>query len=261
MVVLDLIILIVWLFQDPLEETIQKLQVEKTSNEDELIEPVIRICKCNHEYIWIGVCFSLKGIVLIMGLFLSYETRNSKIEWVNDSKFIALSIYNIVVLTLITAPVTIIIQNQHQLDASFSFIAFAINMCSLLTFALIFIPKIKHILRHRAEEDLFDPYVDKQTLEQKKEKYYKLKKENEELSEVISKREELLLKLERILNPNFAIKKAESVRFEFTRKSFQGDKKSCGEDSSSNNTPLNVYNFEIQSEYSTTKIQTNETEF
>lgn len=124
MVVLDLIILIVWLFQDPLEETIQKLQVEKTSNEDELIEPVIRICKCNHEYIWIGndflvvmrfitlinleiiiklikfilgVCFSLKGIVLIMGLFLSYETRNSKIEWVNDSKFIALSIYNIVV--------------------------------------------------------------------------------------------------------------------------------------------------------------------
>lgn len=52
---------------------------------------------------------------------------------------------------------------------------------------IFFAFKIKHILRHRAEEDLFDPYVDKQTLEQKKEKYFKLKKENEELSEVISK--------------------------------------------------------------------------
>ena len=45
------------------------------------------------------------------------------------------------VLTLITAPVSIIIQNQ--LDATFLFVAFAINICSFLTLALIFIPKVK----------------------------------------------------------------------------------------------------------------------
>lgn len=79
------------------------------------------------------------------------------------------------------------------------------------------------------------------------------------------------------------MKKAESVRFEFNRrsktydnsnstkiaannvnnknekKSFGGDDSSC---SNTGITPLNVYNFDIQSEYSTTtKIQTNETEF
>lgn len=42
---------------------------------------------------------------------------------------------------MITAPVAIIIQNQ--LDAAFFFLAFTINICSFLTMALIFIPKVR----------------------------------------------------------------------------------------------------------------------
>lgn len=47
--------------------------------------------------------------------------------------------------------------------------------------------KIKHVIRHKVEEDLSDPCVNKQTIDQKKEKYFKLKKENEDLNEIISK--------------------------------------------------------------------------
>jgi hypothetical protein len=58
--------------------------------------------------------------------------------------FIKIFIYLLFkVLTLITAPVSIIIQNQ--LDATFLFVAFAINICSFLTLALIFIPKVSSI--------------------------------------------------------------------------------------------------------------------
>jgi hypothetical protein len=68
----------------------------------------------------------------------------------------------------------------------------------------------------------------------------------------------MIMKLERILNPNLSAKKNEGVKFNF-EKTNNIDKKSAGDESSSM-TPSHVYNFEIQSEYST-KNQTNETEF
>ena len=46
---------------------------------------------------FLGVSFSIKALILILGLYLSYETRNTKLDRINDSKFVALSIYNIVV--------------------------------------------------------------------------------------------------------------------------------------------------------------------
>ena len=122
MVFLDVIILIVWSLRDPLKKKALKLTSELIEKEDIIYEPEIEICKCNNEIVWIGneshtfsyfvntfknilffmkgVTFSIKGLVLILGLYLSYETRNSNLDMINDSKFVALSIYNIVVCYL-----------------------------------------------------------------------------------------------------------------------------------------------------------------
>jgi hypothetical protein len=110
---------------------------------------------------------------------------------------------------LITAPVTIII--QHQLDAAFFFLALSVNICSLLTFGLIFVSKValifqlvtsaksllfnnitiyfkvKHVIRHSAEQDLYDQTHDENQVRLKKEKYFNLVKSNEELKELVSK--------------------------------------------------------------------------
>lgn len=51
----------------------------------------------NYEPVWLGVCFGYKGILLLLGLLLAYDTRNVKLKEVTDSKFVALCIYNIVV--------------------------------------------------------------------------------------------------------------------------------------------------------------------
>jgi gamma-aminobutyric acid type B receptor len=81
---------------------------------------------------------------------------------VNDSRFVGMSIYNVVVsicskrwmkwimqvwfvdlsqvLCIITAPVTLII-GSHQ-DASFAFVAVAILLSSFLAMGLIFVPKV-----------------------------------------------------------------------------------------------------------------------
>jgi hypothetical protein len=44
-----------------------------------------------------GVVFGYKGVLLLFGILLAYETRNVKIKQVNDSRFVGMSIYNVVV--------------------------------------------------------------------------------------------------------------------------------------------------------------------
>lgn len=84
--------------------------------------------------------YGYKGLVLVFGLFLAYETRSVKVRQINDSRYVGMSIYNVVVLCLITAPVTLVIASQQ--DASFAFVSLAIVFCCFLSMALIFIPKV-----------------------------------------------------------------------------------------------------------------------
>lgn len=51
-----------------------------------------------------------------------------------------MSIYNVVILCLITASVTMVIASQQ--DASYAFVALAIVFCCFLSMALIFVPKV-----------------------------------------------------------------------------------------------------------------------
>ena len=44
-----------------------------------------------------GVLFGYKGIILMLGVFLAYETRSVKLRRLIDSRFVGMSIYNIVV--------------------------------------------------------------------------------------------------------------------------------------------------------------------
>ena len=48
-------------------------------------------------FYFVGVLFGYKGVLLLFGILLAYETRNVKIKQVNDSRFVGMSIYNIVV--------------------------------------------------------------------------------------------------------------------------------------------------------------------
>ena len=91
-----------------------------------------------------GVMYSYKGLVLVFGLFLAYETRSIKVKQINDSRYVGMSIYNVVVLCLITAPVTMVIASQQ--DASFAFVALAVIFCCFLSMALIFVPKVSYMI-------------------------------------------------------------------------------------------------------------------
>lgn len=93
-------------------------------------------------YYFAGLVYGFKGLILVFGLFLAYETRSIKVKQINDSRYVGMSIYNVVVLCLITAPVGMVIASQQ--DASFAFVALAVIFCCFLSMLLIFVPKVSH---------------------------------------------------------------------------------------------------------------------
>lgn len=70
----------------------------------------------------LGLIMGYKCLLLVFGLLLAYESRNLKLRFVNDSRFVGLAIYNVAILSLVTGPVvTLLIRSQA--DANFAFVS------------------------------------------------------------------------------------------------------------------------------------------
>ncbi|XP_034952272.1 gamma-aminobutyric acid type B receptor subunit 1 isoform X2 [Chelonus insularis] len=187
---IDVIILGAWQGLDPLQRTIEVFPMELPlyGDDDAKISPELEHCESENNNVWLGIIYGYKGLVLVFGLFLAYETRSIKVKQINDSRYVGMSIYNVVVLCLITAPVTMVIASQQ--DASFAFVALAIIFCCFLSMALIFVPKVIEVIQHPRDkaESKYNPDVG--FSKEEEERYQKLINENEELQKLIAAKDE-----------------------------------------------------------------------
>lgn len=190
LVLVDAVILSAWQLVDPMQRHLEVFPLEPPalSDEDVRIEPALEHCESRNHAIWLGVMYSYKGLLLIFGIFLAYETRSVKIKQLNDSRLVGMSIYNVVVLCLITAPVTLVIGSQQ--DATFAFVALAIIFCSFLSMALIFVPKIIELVRRPRERADVRSLMDTITSKEEEERHQRLLAENEDLKKQIAEKEE-----------------------------------------------------------------------
>ncbi len=62
--------------------------------------------------------YAYKGLQLVLGLFLAYETRSVKLKQINDTRLVGMAIYNVVILCMITAPVMLVIGKFFNLEQS-----------------------------------------------------------------------------------------------------------------------------------------------
>ncbi|KAK3769113.1 hypothetical protein RRG08_051573 [Elysia crispata] len=87
-----------------------------------------------------SVVFGYKYILLIFGIFLTYETRRVrlKVKQVNDSRFVGMSIYNVAVLCVNTTPFS------NQENTTFYFVSLAIALCSFMSMGLIIVLEMEH---------------------------------------------------------------------------------------------------------------------
>merc|ERR1719422_2492357 len=203
LVAADAVFLSIWQILDPLKKQITTFDVEVSENEDEDVQyqPQIWVCRSDYHNVWLGLTYGYKGLLLILGLFLAYETRSLKVKQINDSRLVGMSIYNVAILCIITAPVTMVIADQE--NATFAFVALANVFCCYLSMALVFVPKVVFIIQHpghdpreREDED------EKKKIEQEL-KLKKLLKDNEILQKEIAEKDRKI----DILRKHLAMKK------------------------------------------------------
>lgn len=104
--------------------------------------PVVWVCDCEYLSTWLGCLHAYKGLLLVLGLFLAWETRNVSFPALNDSKQIGISVYNVVLCASIAAPLELALA-QHNINVSFALAGATINICTSFSLGMLFFPKVR----------------------------------------------------------------------------------------------------------------------
>uniref|UniRef100_A0A8C5WPD1 Gamma-aminobutyric acid type B receptor subunit 1 n=1 Tax=Laticauda laticaudata TaxID=8630 RepID=A0A8C5WPD1_LATLA len=188
---LDFVILAIWQIVNPLKRT-----TEVTSSAGIISKGAIVTLTSEKMNTWLGealqekkgVClfYGFKGLLLLLGIFLAYETKGVSTEKINDHRAVGMAIYNVAVLCLITAPVTMILSSQQ--DAAFAFASLAIVFSSYITLVVLFVPKMRRLItRGEWQSEQQDTMkTGSSTNNNEEEKSRMLEKENRELEKIIA---------------------------------------------------------------------------
>ncbi|XP_029590346.1 gamma-aminobutyric acid type B receptor subunit 1 [Salmo trutta] len=197
LLVIDVLSLMIWQIVDPLHITVEKFVREAPKGDlDVLIQPLLEHCSSDKMNTWLGVVYGYKGLLLLLGIFLAYETKSISTEKINDHRAVGMAIYNVSVLCMITAPVTMILSSQQ--DASFAFASLAIVFSVYITLVVLFVPKMRRLITRGEWQSDTQETVKTQgssTNNNDEEKSRQLERENQELQKIIQEKEERVSEL------------------------------------------------------------------
>uniref|UniRef100_A0A4W4F210 Gamma-aminobutyric acid type B receptor subunit 1 n=1 Tax=Electrophorus electricus TaxID=8005 RepID=A0A4W4F210_ELEEL len=204
---IDIMSLMIWQIVDPLHITVEKFTREVPKGDlDVLIEPLLEHCSSEKMNTWLGVVYGYKGLLLLMGIFLAYETKSVSTEKINDHRAVGMAIYNVSVLCMITAPVTMILSSKQ--DASFAFASLAIVFSVYITLVVLFVPKMRRLItRGEWQSDQQETMkTGSSTNNNDEEKSRQLERENKELQKIIQEKEERVSELRSQLSERQALR-------------------------------------------------------
>ncbi|XP_002736691.1 gamma-aminobutyric acid type B receptor subunit 1-like [Saccoglossus kowalevskii] len=167
--ILDLVTLIVWSWKFPMELTIDSLTPLIDEDKNVEVIPLIEYCTKGNSMYFIAALMIFHGLQLLLGAFLSYETRDIKIRTLNDIFFNGVATYVIVTLSIICAPLSFII---YKPDVAYLIVASLVWTACTLTLLFIYIPKIIYVwgtckVRRnsisKTDEQLYEEEVDEET--------------------------------------------------------------------------------------------------
>ena len=100
---------------------------------------IIGICTAEGSLAWLPVLFAFKGIALLTGLFLAFETRKVKIKSLNESRFVAMSVYGAVIVSVALTPIGFFLENLPS--TQYAIMGIMILLSTSLILGLVFVTK------------------------------------------------------------------------------------------------------------------------
>ncbi|XP_018329892.1 gamma-aminobutyric acid type B receptor subunit 2 isoform X2 [Agrilus planipennis] len=112
---------------------------------------IVETCRSENTLGWFTAMYGYKGILLMMVVYMAWETRRVKIPELNDSQYIGICVYSVLSSTLV-----IILSNLIPNHPTITYLTTAISILTSTTIIviLLFLPKLKSIL---ARADPIDP--------------------------------------------------------------------------------------------------------
>ncbi|XP_066944177.1 gamma-aminobutyric acid type B receptor subunit 2 isoform X10 [Macrobrachium rosenbergii] len=140
----DVAIMTTWQIVDPFYRETKLLTAYM--RDDILVIPENEYCKSSKISVFIGCIYAYKGLLMVFGCFLAWETRHVSIPALNDSKYIGFSVYNVVIMCVISAPISYVLSDKQ--DVCYLIISIFIIFCTTGTLCLVFVPKIIELRRN-----------------------------------------------------------------------------------------------------------------
>ena len=84
--------------------------------------------------------FAYKGLVLLAGLFLAFETRKIKIKSLNESRFVAMSVYGVVVASITLTPIGFFLEEFPNVQ--YGILGIMMLLIMTLILGLVFVSKV-----------------------------------------------------------------------------------------------------------------------
>lgn len=113
----------------------------------------MEICRSHNTYGWYIALYGYKGILLIMGVFMAWETRHVKVPGLNDSQYIGICVYSAVFSSIIVVISSLI---SEYVVLSYLAKSISILMSTTITLVLLFLPKLKSVF---GKIDAVDPIM------------------------------------------------------------------------------------------------------
>ncbi|XP_076673312.1 gamma-aminobutyric acid type B receptor subunit 3 isoform X2 [Andrena cerasifolii] len=145
LLLLDGLVVTLWVTFDPMQRHLRNLTLEFNPQDRGVVyQPQVEVCRSQHTNSWLGALYVYKGLLLIVGVYMAWETRHVKIPALNDSQYIGMSVYFVV----ITSGIVVVLANLMSDRATLAFVTITtlILASTTATLALLFLPQLANIL-------------------------------------------------------------------------------------------------------------------
>ncbi|XP_049282429.1 gamma-aminobutyric acid type B receptor subunit 2 [Anopheles funestus] len=155
LLLVDAFVVSFWMAADPMERHLHNLSLEISATDRSVVFlPQVELCRSRHYESWLGMLYAYKGLLLIVGVYMAWQTRNVKISALNDSQYIGISVYSVV----ITSASVVVLANLLYEKVTLAFVITAgfVLISTTATLCLLFLPKIKDIFE---KGEVYDPII------------------------------------------------------------------------------------------------------
>ncbi|CAL7934649.1 unnamed protein product [Xylocopa violacea] len=145
LLLIDGLVVTLWVTFDPMQRHLRNLTLEINPQDRGVVyQPQVEVCRSQHTNSWLGALYVYKGLLLIVGVYMAWETRHVKIPALNDSQYIGMSVYSVV----ITSGIVVVLANLMSDRATLAFVTITalILASTTATLALLFLPQLTNIL-------------------------------------------------------------------------------------------------------------------